>query len=695
VSLLLEVKAILEKVLGREHPHYAATLSNLGSLYQAMGDYPNAETFLLEAKTIREKTLGREHPDYATTLNNLGVLYKAMGDYGRAESFFLEAKTIWEKVLGGEHPDYALSISNLSLLYQDMENYPRAAELRQENSQLQIQLVNRNFAFLSARQRDSYWNSVSNGFVHGYSLSHFRPGAVINGLNYDNTLFSKGLLLRTTNAVRQAVYSSGDPSLIARYEELGGLRQQIQNLYRSGGEREYIETLETRAEELDKALSRDSAAYRDLQADLSVTWQAVQAALKEDEAAVEFVCFRLYDKGWADSTLYAALVLRPGMDAPLWIPLCNESEIKEQLARAQGRTSAEQARILYGVFGPQLYALVWQPLEAALQGVKQIYYSPAGLLHKIAFAALPADGERLTDKYDLNLVSSTRELAGRGNAAARPERAVVYGGLKYGEDREEDRAEMAAAARNYREGTALAASPVLISQALPETTRGGAWDNLPASREESSRIHGYLDNGGIQSALYQDAAGNEESFKGLDREGTGILHLATHGFFLDDLEDNEEDRELVQRLGGERRGQGKDPLLQSGLILAGGNHAWTRKPAEGEELEDGILTAAEIAEMNLLGASLVVLSACETGLGEVNNGEGVFGLQRAFKLAGVETLIMSLWEVADEATSMLMDGFYRRWLNGEGKREAFKGAQGEVRALYPDPYYWAAFVLMD
>jgi CHAT domain-containing protein len=308
------------------------------------------------------------------------------------------------------------------------------------------------------------------------------------------------------------------------------------------------------------------------------------------------------------------------------------------------------------------------------------------------------EGDRLADKYDLNLVSSTRELVkgSEGTTESRPGKAVVYGGLKYGGDKEEDRLEMALAARNYRDHREPAAQPG-ISQAPPEITRGGAWDELPASREESRLIHTYLTEGGIPSALYQDAAGNEESFKSLDREGMGVIHLATHGYFLEDIqsEGKEEERDLVRRLGGERRGTEGNPLLQSGLLLAGGNHAWTKKPVEGEGMEDGILTAAEIADMNLLGAELVVLSACETGLGEVKNGEGVFGLQRAFKLAGVQTLIMSLWEVADEATSKLMEEFYRRWLGGEGKEGAFKGAQWAVRETYPDPYFWAAFVLMD
>jgi CHAT domain-containing protein len=211
---------------------------------------------------------------------------------------------------------------------------------------------------------------------------------------------------------------------------------------------------------------------------------------------------------------------------------------------------------------------------------------------------------------------------------------------------------------------------------------------------ESLRIQQQLKTRNILNTRYTGSEGNEESFKQLDGAKTALIHLATHGFFLEDVERKPDDREPVQRMGG--GGQQKaveNPLLRSGLILAGGNHAWSGTPVEG--VEDGILTADEIARLNLTGTRLVVLSACQTGLGDVNNGEGVFGLQRAFKLAGVETLIMSLWDVSDSATSELMTVFYEQWLSGRSKQEAFKEAQRRVREKYPAPFFWAAFVLMD
>jgi len=190
------------------------------------------------------------------------------------------------------------------------------------------------------------------------------------------------------------------------------------------------------------------------------------------------------------------------------------------------------------------------------------------------------------------------------------------------------------------------------------------------------------------------AAGNEESFKRLSGTSASIIHLATHGFFLDDVE-NENQSDILQQIG-DSRGQRafENPLLRSGLLMAGGNRAWTGVDVI-DGIEDGILTAEEIAQMNLVNTQLIVLSACETGLGEANSAEGVFGLQRAFKLAGVETLIMSLWQVPDDATAELMSAFYQLWLSGKTKSEAFAEAQRQVREKYEKSFYWAGFVMMD
>ena len=689
----LEATAIFKKALGKEHPYYATSLNNLGSLYNNMGDYAKTESYYLEAKEIYEKVLGKEHPYYATSLNNMGSLYSDMGDYAKAERYYLEAISIREKTLGKEHPDYAWSLDKLYGLYLSKKEYMQALAYKQEQIKINISIIKQNFSFQTEQQRSFYWDTNSNFFENNYSLSFFHPVPESNVLNYENTLFSKGLLLRTTNAVRDAIYFSGNQALINQFEELGGLRQQISTLKQNGGNEEYIKSLEDRAEALDKSLTQSSAAFRELKADLAINWQKVRNSLQKNEAAIEFVSFRIYDKKWTDTVQYAALVLKKDSTAPVWVPLCNESGLKEILDKAEGRSSEQQARILYNANGLALFETVWKPLEQELKGVTTIYYSPSGLFHKIAFNALPIDdsyNKRLVDKYNLNLVSSTSEvvhLSRNKTEKTQITSAVLYGGLDYNADA----TAMRKAAQSYKTEAVVSAAASAPPQGV---TRGAAWGPLPATRVEVQNIQGYLMKKKIANTLYQDSMGNEESFRQLSGRKTGLIHLATHGFFLPDPERKHDDRAQQQQQGSGVLKPMDNPLLRSGILLAGGNHAWTNHPVEG--VESGVLTAAKIAGMNLLGAKLVVLSACQTGLGDVKNGEGVFGLQRAFKLAGVETLIMSLWEVDDAATSLLMSTFYNEWLiSGKSRREAFKEAQKKVRAKYPVPFYWAAFVMMD
>jgi CHAT domain-containing protein len=417
-----------------------------------------------------------------------------------------------------------------------------------------------------------------------------------------------------------------------------------------------------------------------------MTWQDVQKQLKPDEAAIEFVHFRLFDKEWTARHLYAALLLRPELEAPAWIPLCEQEQLEEILRITTDDTQL-QIENLYSHNGRKFYHAIWNPLKEALRDVKTVYYSPSGLLHKISFSAMPADGEDelLSDQYNLHLVSSTREIARlkkEAGAAFNQDTTIVYGGLVYS---------LALPDSDRPESGQNAAG-------LPNAELRGslsAWEYLAGTKTETEQIVSCLRDRRLPYQYYTEEKGNEESFKHLSGTKAGIIHLATHGFFLPDIERKNEDY-AVLRLGENRGKPFENPLLRSGLILSGANRQWLAKEnIMRDGIEDGILTADEIAKLNLTKTKLVVLSACETGLGDIKNSEGVFGLQRAFKLAGVESLIMSLWKIPDEATAELMTLFYRQWLSGESKQKAFKTAQKKVREKYPSPFFWAASVLMD
>ena len=263
---------------------------------------------------------------------------------------------------------------------------------------------------------------------------------------------------------------------------------------------------------------------------------------------------------------------------------------------------------------------------------------------------------------------------------------VEYGGIQYDI---QDSTQLISSAEKYKKSK----PEMLASRSLPnDSTRSAGWSYLSGTEKEVDDIAKLLQQDKVPYIKYAGVEANEESFKALSGNSPELLHIATHGFFL---EDEKQIREtgFMQMMNSQNRTY-INPLLRSGLLFAGANRAWTNQDVISG-IEDGILTAEEISNLDLSKTKLAVLSACETGLGEVNNSEGVFGLQRAFKLAGVETLVMSLWKVDDTATSQFMLAFYQNLLAGKSKLESFKIAQKQIREQYKNPYYWAAFVMMD
>ena len=298
-----------------------------------------------------------------------------------------------------------------------------------------------------------------------------------------------------------------------------------------------------------------------------------------------------------------------------------------------------------------------------------------------------ANGKRANEKWNLHRVSSTRELC-----MEKPEidmtSAVLYGNLLY----DVDSTTMVAESRTYRQEDNYVASRGFVQ----DSTMRDGWNRLVATNTEINSIAMTMQACGIEPTIYKLETGNEESFKALSGKKTPIIHLATHGFFYKDEE--AKTKPFFETLDMNKNNYALDnSLKRSGLILAGAQKAWLGEPIP-DNVEDGVLLAEEIATMDLTGTDLVVLSACETGLGEITS-EGVFGLQRAFKKAGVQTLIMSLWKVDDNATSLFMRTFYKQWLGGKSKHAAFLDAQAAVRECkesdYSNPYYWASFIMLD
>ena len=739
-SLYIEAKNIREKVYGKEHPSYATSCNNLALLYSNLGamstnievkeeNYKKAELLYIEAKTIREKTLGTKHLDYAVSCNNLALLYNNMRYFHasgkdtvellkRAEPLLVEAKNIIGNIYGNEHPSYAASCINLALLYNNIgnsstsfevasENYQKAEPLFIESLLITNKNIHQNFSFFSEKEKEKYLQTLSFRYelFNSFALN-WQPGnPAITSFVFNNALNNKSLLLKSSLSMRIAVSNSVDSGLIATYKEWQSIRSQLASLYSTELSKQThdLNKLEAKLNELEKVLVVGSENFSDFKKMQIISWQDIQKELKPNEVAIEFVHFDYYSKYWEDAIKYCALLVKPDSEYPEMITLFTESDYENCINSTNNSSNASLIAQLYGEkrgayslssnntytsYADSLYSFIWSKIDRYLDGVETVYYSPSGLLHNISFAAIPYnDSLLLSDKYELVYMASTRNIVNKKLQKDISEfNVAIYGGLNY----DTDTIAMLAAANNYNIDNLLASRSITTS----DSTRGGTWNYLQGTLDEAENIESMFDNNNINTNLFTANNGVEESFKSLSgRNSPEIIHLATHGFFFPDPEKEKPDDRMMSLQDKKVFKESDNPLIRSGLIMSGANLAWNGE-AIPEGIDDGILTAYEVSGLDLYNTELVVLSACETGLGDIKGSEGVYGLQRSFKMAGVDYLVMSLWQVPDKETSKFMQLFYQNMLAKQSVGEAFRNAQKVMKKKY-DPYYWAAFVLIE
>ena len=742
-SLYQRALRIDEKTLGPEHPHTASDLGNLGVLYTAQGKYAQAEPLFQRALAIREKALGPEHPVVATALNNLAALYDDEGKYAQAEALYQRALAIREKTLGPENGDTAVSLNNLAMLYWRQGKYAQADPLFQrgleivekalgpEHPQVRSALSNLaglryaqglpreaqplftrafdslfrqfqyHFTYMSEKDRLSFLATVASSFPAYFSFVHqyHEKMPELAGDMYDLLLWEKGFIAGSVTALRRQVEASGDPEALKLLDELAGKRAQMAALVNAQPQdreawRQQVEQLEREANDLEKALVARSAAYAQQKKMERVRWQQVRDALKPGEAAVEFARFPFHDgTKWTDTVEYVALVITPESRQPQYVVLGEAKELEgkglvgfRQQVQARG-AEAEAAALP----GEAAYDLFWKPLEPLLAGKKRIYLSPDGALNQAPLGLIVTpEGKLLMEEYDLRLVSSTKDLV-RPPVVLDLPFALLVGNPKFDLDESQQRAAL-------KMLSMPGSSEAQVARLAPgdrSRDQGGesALPALPGTGAEVQAVARLLQQHGWPERSYTGERALEEVVK--QARQPRLLHIATHGFFLPD----QQVKTGGGSLGSDQPSGLEDPMLRSGLFFAGADRALAGKqPSSG--LDDGVLTAYEATSLNLEGTELVVLSACNTGQGEVQNGEGVFGLRRAFEEAGAQAVMMSLWSVPDKETQELMTRFYTKWLGGMEKHEALRRAELEERAVvlkrygHDLPYYWGAFVLV-
>ena len=404
---------------------------------------------------------------------------------------------------------------------------------------------------------------------------------------------------------------------------------------------------------------------------LNIKWNDIRQRLSNDAIAIEFISTTEDEE---DYRTYHALVVDKESTSPRMITLYSESKLEEIK-----KTDTRNIRDIVG-------ELIWKPILAQYNTVKDIYFSPDGVLHMLPIEYYSADGTNsMFDHYNMFRLSSTKELL-REREKRNSNSAVLYGGLDY---------------NPLNENTSESNTSEINSVWRGIAERGG-FDPLFNTAIETQEIKELLARNDISTTLYSGEIGTEESFRNLSGQGHSIIHLATHGMYVNpdgvDTKKNENNFDFLESLTNINDPVKEDvALTHSFLVMSGGNRVISRIPVS-DKSKDGILTSKEISQLDLRGLDLVVLSACESALGDINN-DGVYGLQRGFKKGGANTIVMSLDKVDDEATRILMVEFYRNLMSGKTKRQSLQEAQQHLRKVengkYNAPKHWAAFIMLD
>jgi CHAT domain-containing protein/Tfp pilus assembly protein PilF len=688
--------AIYEKAFGPEHPNTALALNNLALLYYNMEAYGKAEPLYKRSLVIKEKTLGPEHPDTALALNNLSGLYKTMGAYDKAEPLLKRSLAIFEKALGPDHPNTALSVNNLAVLYALQGWSEKALAFAERAQGIDKKQVAQILGF-AAEAQQSIFLATRESDLHGY-ISFIRqrfpdnPKAIRNAL--DIWLARKGILLEAQKRIQDVLAADDNLQAQKIFAMLTGVRQELAWLVLGGPGKESPEAyqkriidLTSRKENLEGQLSRLSQAFAQQRKTRIATTSTVASALSKGAVLIEMARIRDYnfktDK-WGNSR-YLAFVLSSDKRSDVSLIDLGAAESIDQKAAAF-KKSLGNSKTLPNLLAKQsndLYRVIFTPLSSAIGKSRQIFLSPDGSLNLIPFEVLRDDkGRYLIETHTFHYVSAGRDIAGYGMIKEKGQKALLLG--------DPDFDLMAKQTTGEKE------RPLTRSRHM----QGLSFSRLPGTKEEVEAIAAIL--GRSASDIYTGERARESVL--LQTKSPRILHLATHGFFLSDQDWSslmDEKSRGIAIIGKDKPSLKKpvsieNPFLRAGLALAGANRSLAQEGAT-----EGILTAEKILGLSLRGTDLVVLSACETGMGDVKNGEGVYGLRRAFTQAGAKSLVMSLWEVPDKETKELMVSFYKNLQAGKMNRAAaLRNAalkqRETVKARYgsDNPYYWGAFVFL-
>jgi CHAT domain-containing protein/tetratricopeptide (TPR) repeat protein len=684
--LLQRSLAIWEKARGSGHPDVALALNNLADLYRRQGDYVKAEPLIQRALAIWEKARGPDHPDVALALNGFANLYREQGDYARAEPIYQRSLAIREKLLGPQHFEVARSLSNLAMLYAATGDRAQAVAFQSRANDVSERNIALNLAAGSERRKLAYLalSTAQTDFTLWLHSRYAPSDPQALDLAFTTLLRWKGRGLDAMTDTVATLRRSASPQDRELFDKLAEARSRLAVLALRASTmanpdtyRTQLQPLEEKIENLEADLSARSARFR---AEAQpVMLSAVQSALPADGGLVEFTVFTPRDLRTGESRppRYLAYML-PAQGRPKWADLGEAEPIDRAIEEWRGALRHRRPDVKH--MGRRVDEKVMRPVRALLGDTRRLLIAPDGSLNLIPFAALVDEHNNyLVERYTISYLTSGRDLLRLQTSESGKNPPLVVANPRFGR-----------VTSGATRGSENSGNPPDGGDQGQTGSRPLSFQPLPRTQDEALAIKSVMPEA---SVLLQRQA-TETALKQI--RSPRILHIATHGFFLSDQAASpaetrsafgEDPLRMPDVRLNEWAAQIKDPLLRSGLALTGANLA-----RSGDD--DGVLTALEAAGLDLRGTKLVVLSACETGVGEIKNGEGVQGLRRALVLAGSESQVMSLWGVNDAGTKELMIQYYSALARGEERGQGLR--QVQLRMLksrrWSHPSHWAAFI---
>ncbi|HET8860363.1 CHAT domain-containing tetratricopeptide repeat protein [Marivirga sp.] len=648
---VLDLQESRLKLNAKNDPDYAHMKSNIAALYVTKGEYQKAEEALKLALEIYENEFGAEHLTTAGTQSDLGNLYRFLGKHEEAEPLLQSALYTRERKLSNTHPKVVKSQEDLALWFWANGQTASAISYFSRVMETSQEFIKDYFPALSEAEKTKYWEQLKPRFFRFYNFAlenhEENPELLEDFMRY--RLATKGILLSASTALRNTIFSQNDAELTALYEQWLDQKQQLANAYALSDEeiKEQslnVDSLESATNQTEKQLSVKSEAFSTAYEGRNTDYKTILNKLKTGQVMMEIVQYPIFDKQLTTENAYAYVILKKGADKPK-IVINKEGKLLENRYYAYYNNVINQK-----MKDDYSYAQYWGIVDEELGSATRIYISPDGIYNQVNMNTLQQpNGKYLIQDYDIRYVGHPNDILLEKSAKSDGQQTAF-----------------------------LMGDPNFNNNSIAQ---------LPGTRKEIENISKYL-SPSMNIKKYLDNEATESNLKQV--KSPKYLHLASHGYFLEDKQTNN------NLFGVQLQYINQNPLLRSGLLLKGAGAEESSSTSQSfNQSNNGFFSAYEAINLNLNNTEMVVLSACETGKGDVKAGEGVYGLQRAFIVAGAESLVMSLWKVDDMATQKLMSGFYKDNVQGKAIPDAFRSAQLAMLNEYQHPYYWGAFIMFS